>query len=302
MTWENIKRDFNRNWMVYLMALPVIAFYIIFCYFPMWGALISFYDFKPRLGLAGSDFVGLKHFKDFINGIYFFRLVKNTFLLNLWGLVFGFPAPIILALMLNEVKNKYFKKTVQTLTYLPYFISLVVVCGIIIDFCNSDGLINSILALFGMQRKPLLAEPELFRPIYTISGIWQSIGWSSIIYLAALSSINTELYEAAKIDGAGRFKQIWYVTLPGIAPTVIILFILAIGNLMNHGYEKIILLYNPVTYSTSDIISTYVYRRGMQEFDFSFGTAVGLMNSGINFMFLYLANTLSKKYSEVSLW
>ncbi|AEE95402.1 ABC transporter permease [Mahella australiensis] len=301
-TLKIIKKDFRRNWMIYLMAIPVIAFYIIFCYVPMWGALIAFVDYRPRLGLWGSKFVGIKHFIDFVTDPYFGRLVSNTFMLNVWGLVFGFPAPIILALMLNEVKNGPFKKTVQTITYMPHFISLVVICGLIHIFCETDGLINDIIVAFGGERSPLLANPSLFRPIYTFSGIWQDVGWNSIIYLAAMANINPELYESATIDGAGRFKQMWYITIPSIMPTITILLIFAIGGMLASGYEKVILLYNPITYEKADVIASYIYRRGLQEFDYSYSTAVGLLNSIINFAFLWFANTTARRISDTSLW
>jgi putative aldouronate transport system permease protein len=301
MSWEIIKKDFKRNWIIYCMAIPVIAFFLIFCYAPMWGALIAFVNFKPTRGLFGSPFVGLKYFKDFITGPYFGRIVGNTFMQNAWGLVFGFPAPIILAVMLNENKNSKFKRTVQTITYMPHFISLVVVCGLIRIFCQSDGLLNTIIVLFGGERTPLLGNASLYRPIYTFSGIWQDIGWSSIIYLAAMAGIDPELYESARIDGAGKFRQIWHVTLPSIVPTIIILFIFAIGGMLASGHEKTILLYNATTYSTADTIASYVYRRGLQEFDYSYSTAVGLMSSVINFIFLWGANKISRKASDISL-
>lgn len=297
-----IKKDFKRNWLVYLMVIPIIAFYIIFSYLPMWGVLIAFVDYKPRLGLLGSPFVGLKHFKDFITGPYFGRLISNTFMLNVWGLVFGFPAPIILALMLNEVKDGVFKRTVQTITYMPYFISLVVVCGLIRIFCQTDGLINDIIALFGGERSPLLTNANLFRPIYTFSGIWQTVGWNSIIYLAAMANISPELYESAIIDGAGRFRRMWNITLPCIAPTITILLIFAIGGMLASSHEKIILLYNPTIYEKADVIASYVYRRGLQQFDYSYSTAVGLLSSVVNFIFLWFANSIARKISDTSLW
>lgn len=297
-----IKKDFIYNWKVYLMALPVIAFYIIFCYGPMWGLSIAFVDYKPRLGILRSPFVGLKHFKEFVMDPYFGRLVTNTFMLNLWGLVFGFPAPIILALLLNEVANKKFRRAVQTITYMPHFISLVVVCGLVRIFCESEGLINDIIVMFGGERSPLLANANLFRPIYTFSGIWQNVGWDSIIYLAAITNINPELCESATIDGAGRFRRMWHITLPGIAPTITILLIFAIGGMLGSSHEKIILLYNPITYEKADVIASYVYRRGLQEFDYSYSTAVGLMSSVVNFIFLWCANAAARRMSDTSLW
>lgn len=298
-----LKKDFKKNWFAYLLVLPVVAWYLIFCYGPMWGIMISFKDFKPLRGFAESDWVGFKHFIDFFTGPYFWRVVKNTLLLNVWGIVFGFTAPIILALMLNEIRDGKFKKTVQTITYMPHFISLVVVAGIIHIFTADEGVITQILQwITGKEYTSLLGYSSFFRPIYTFSGIWQSIGWNSIIYLAAMSSIDPALYEAADIDGVGRIKKMWYITLPQIAPTIVILFIFAIGGLMASGHEKIILLYNPLTYDTADVIASYVYRRGLREASLSFSTAVGLFSAVINFALLWVTNKVAKRTSEVSLW
>lgn len=298
-----LQKDFKKNWFAYLLVLPVVAWYLIFCYGPMWGVMIAFKDFKPLLGFAESDWVGFKHFIDFFTGPYFWRVVKNTLLLNVWGIVFGFTAPIILALMLNEIRDGKFKKTVQTITYMPHFISLVVVAGIIHIFTADEGVITQILQwITGKEYTSLLGYSSFFRPIYTFSGIWQSIGWNSIIYLAAMSSIDPALYEAAEIDGVGRIKKMWYITLPQIAPTIVILFIFAIGGLMASGHEKIILLYNPLTYDTADVIASYVYRRGLREASLSFSTAVGLFSAVINFGLLWVTNKVAKRTSEVSLW
>lgn len=298
-----IQKDLRKNWFVYLMALPVVAWFLIFCYGPMWGVMIAFKDFKPLLGFADSDWVGFKHFIDFFSGPYFWRVVKNTLLLNVWGIVFGFTAPIILALLLNEVRSSKFKRTVQTITYMPHFISLVVVCGIIHIFTANEGVVTQLLSFItGKDYSSLLGYSDLFRPIYTFSGIWQSIGWDSIIYLAAMSSIDPSLYEAADIDGVGRVKKMWYITLPQISPVIIILFIFAIGGLMASGYEKIILLYNPLIYDTADVIASYVYRRGLREASLSYSTAVGLISSIVNFGLLWMTNTIVKRRSESSLW
>jgi putative aldouronate transport system permease protein len=298
-----IKKDLKKNWFAYMLAIPVLTWYIIFCYGPMWGIMIAFKDFKPLLGFADSKWVGFKHFIDFFQGPYFFRLIKNTLMLNVWGIIFGFTAPIILALLLNEVRQGPFKRTVQTITYMPHFISLVVVCGMIHIFTADEGVITQLVELItGKEYNSLLGSASLFRPIYTFSGIWQSVGWNSIIYLAAMSSIDPALYEAAEIDGAGRIKKIIHITLPQISPTIVILFIFAIGGLMASGHEKIILLYNPLTYETADVIASYVYRRGLREASFSLSTAVGLLSSVINFGLLWFTNTIAKKYSEISLW
>lgn len=297
-----VYKDFIKNKYVYFMAIPVIAYYIIFCYWPMYGITIAFKDFSIKHGILGSKWVGFKYFNEFFNSRYFTRIIKNTLLINLYDVLWGFPAPIILALLLNEVKNKIFKNTIQTISYLPHFISMVVICSIILDFTSSDGLINGILAHFRVAPSNLMMRPELFRTIYISSGIWQSVGWGSIIYLGALTGIDPQLYEAAIIDGAGRWKQVWSVTIPGIAPTIITLLILRLGSMMSVGFEKIILLYNPMIYETADVISTFVYRKGLEDFNYSYSTAVGLFNSLINFGLLITANKISKRYSETSLW
>lgn len=300
--WKKIRRDFIMNKYLYLMAIPMVVFLILFNYIPMYGVTIAFKNYSSRLGILGSPWVGLKHFKAFFHSIYFGRTLKNTALISVYSLLWGFPAPIILALLLNELRGDKFKRLVQTVTYLPHFISLVVICGMIIDFTQTDGLINSILVNFGVHPQNWLTLPEWFRTIYIGSGVWQGMGWDSIIYLAALAGIDPTLYEAATIDGAGRWKQLINVTLPGIAPTVVIMLILNIGGLMSVGSEKIILLYNPLTYSTSDVISSYVYRKGLLGSDYSFSTAVGLLESLVGFTLVVLANKFSKKISKTSLW
>jgi len=268
----------------------------------MYGALIAFKDFRPALGVWDSPWVGFEHFIRFFNGPFVFRLIRNTFVLNIQMLVFGFPAPIILALLMNEMRNKLFKRSVQTITYMPHFISVIVVVGIIMDFSLSTGAVNDIIVFFGGSRRNLMNDPNLFRPIYVVSEIWQSAGWGTIVYLAALAGIDEQLYEAAMIDGAGRFKRLINITLPGILPTIVILFILRMGSMMSIGFEKILLMYNPATYETADVISTYVYRMGILQTNFSFATAVGLFNSIINFSLIIIANTVSRRVNETSLW
>lgn len=297
-----LKRDFRRNKMLYLLVVPVLLFYIIFQYRPMYGALIAFKDYTPTLGVADSLWVGLANFKRFFNSVYFGRLIKNTILLSVYNLFFGFPAPIILALLLNEVRSKKFKSIAQTVTYLPHFISLIVVTGMLTNFSLTTGLFNDVIVFLGGERSALLQNPKLYRTIYVASSIWQEVGWGSIIYLSALAGVDSELYEAAQIDGAGNWKQMLNITLPGIAPTIIIMLTLKIGTLMNMGYEKTILLYNPATFETADIISSYVYRVGLLEQDWSYSTAIGLFNSVINLGLLLIANKLSKRFSETSLW
>ena len=297
-----LKKDMQRNSTLYLIALPMIIFYILFCYKPMYGAIIAFKNYQPRAGIMGSEWVGMKYFHEFITNPYFWRILKNTLVISISTLLFAFPAPIVLALLINELKGKVFPRVVQTLSYLPHFISLVVVCSLIKEFTAENGIINDLLAVFGAERQTMLNNPRLFVPIYVLSEIWQGIGWSSIIYLAALSGIDQSIYEAAEIDGAGRWKQMLYVTIPGIIPTVIIMLILRIGGMMNVGYEKVILLYNPAIYETSDIISTFVYRKGILERGYSYSAAVGLFNSVINCFLLVLSNQFSKRISETSLW
>lgn len=296
------KKDWVQNWGLYLMFLPVLIYFILFSYKPMYGALIAFKNYKPALGFMGSPWVGFDQFTRFFTSPFFGRLIKNTLILSFELLLFGFPAPIILALLINEVQNKHFKKTVQTLTYLPHFISLIVVVGMITDFSMTSGLFNDIVVFLGGSRSPLLQRPELYRTIYILSDIWQGVGWGSIIYLSALSGVDAQLYEAATIDGANRFQQLLNVTLPGITPTIITMLILRVGRLMSIGYEKTILLYTPATYESADIISSYVYRVGLLEQGWSYSTAIGLFNSVINLILLLITNKLSKKLAGTSLW
>lgn len=295
-------KDIIKHKNLYMMLLPVIAFYVIFHYLPMYGAQIAFRDYKPKFGITGSEWVGFKNFIEFFKGVYFVRLLRNTLLINILNLIFGFPAPIILALLLNEVFHLRFKKIIQTISYLPHFISTVVISGMILQFVSTNGFITNLLTFLGFEHKNLLTNPSYFRPIYVISEIWQGIGWGSIIYIAAIAGISAELYEAAKIDGAGRFKQVLHVTIPGILPTIITMLILRIGNMMSLGYEKIILIYNSSIYETADVISTYVYRKGLVDMDYSFSTAVGLFNSVINLVLLFSANKICKKLTDSSLW
>ncbi|MDF2836134.1 MAG: sugar transporter permease [Paenibacillus sp.] len=300
---EIMRKDVKRNWFAYLLAIPVVVWFVVFCYGPMWGVLIAFKDFKPLLGFSESDWVGFKHFVDFFQGPYFWRVVKNTLMLNIWGIAFGFTAPIILALLLNEVRDGWFKKSVQTISYMPHFISLVVVCGMIHIFTADEGVVTQLLQwITGKDYTSLLGYSSFFRAIYTFSGIWQAIGWSSIIYLAAMSSIDTSLYEAAEMDGIGRIKKMWHITLPQISPVIVILFIFAVGGLMASGHEKIILLYNPLTYDTADVIASYVYRRGLREASLSYSTAVGLVSAIVNFGLLWATNEVARRKSEASLW
>ena len=288
--------------MIYWMTLPVILYFLIFHYVPMFGILMAFQNYKPALGLLKSEWVGFQHFINFFQSDNFFRVIKNTLVLSIYDLIFAFPAPIILALLLNEVHNKPFKKTVQTISYLPYFLSMVVICGIIRDFTASNGPITAFVTAVTGKTGNLLSMPEMFRPIFITTNIWQMVGYNSIIYLAALSQIDDTQYEAAVIDGAGYWKQCLHVTLPGIAPTIIIMLILRVGQLMSVNFEKVLLLYNQATYETSDVISTYVYRQGIINYNYGYSTAVGLFNSVIGFILIVTTNTLSKKVTETSLF
>ena len=296
------KKEMKRNGTLYLLVLPVIIFYLIFAYKPMYGALIAFQNYSVGKGFLGSEWVGFEHFKNFFNSPDFIRVLSNTLRINIVNLIFGFPMPIILALMLNEVRNNRFKKIAQTVTYLPHFISLVVICALIRDFVGKDGVITTFFSLLGFENTNMLNNKNLFTPIYVISDIWQTIGWNSIIYLAALTGVDTQLYEAASLDGAGKWRQLIHVTIPGIMPTVITMLILKIGSLMGLGYEKIILLYNPLIYETSDVISSYVYRLAFSGQQWSYTTAIGLFNSIVNLILLISVNKISKKVADTSLW
>ena len=300
-----IKKDWRRHWYDYLMVTPAVLFFIVFSYFPMYGLLMAFCDYKPRKGIWGSfieNFVGFEHFQDFFSSIYFGRTLGNTLIISLLELLISFPAAIILALLLNEVKNKLFSKTVSTVMYMPHFISMVIMAGIIVAFCRTDGVFGTIMAAITGKSQNLLAVKEYWRTIYIGSGLWASLGFSSILYVAAISGVDKELYEAAALDGAGYFKRVWHVTLPGIMNTIIIMLIMRVGMIMAMGADKTILLYNSQIYETADTIASYVYRRGLINADYSFSTAVGLFNSVVNLILIVFTNKISKKYSEYSLF
>jgi putative aldouronate transport system permease protein len=296
-------RRFNREKFLHLLVLPTIIYFFIFHYIPIYGIVIAFQDYSPGSGFLGSPWVGLEHFRDFFNSIYFPRLLRNTFLISFYSLIFGFPMPIIFALMLNEVRNRTFKKVVQSVSYFPNFVSIVIVVGLMNIFLSPvNGLVNLLLQKLGHQPIYFLQETRWFRFLYVSSGVWQSFGWGSILYLAALSSVSPELYESAIVDGANRFQQAIYISIPSLMPTIILLLILNIGNLLNVGFEKIILMYTPRTYEVADVISSYVYRRGLLEGEFSFGAAVGLFNNMVNFILLLIANYIARRVTEYSLW
>lgn len=298
------KLKIRRYMPYYIMFIPVLAYYVIFRYIPLiYAFIISIIKYQPGKGIFNSKFVGFDYYLQFIKSKFFLRLIRNTLAINFLQLTIGFVAPIILALLLNEIGRKRYKKLVQTVTYLPNFISSVVVVSMIVTFLSpSTGLINNIREHLGMERINFLTEPRYFWIIYTLMTIWQTAGYTAIIYLAALTGINSELYEAAKIDGAGRWKQLWYVTLPGISSTIVLMFLMKVGRVLDVGYDTIILMYNPSIYSTADVIGTYVYRRGILNSEYSFGSAVGFFQSIIGLLLVILANKLSKKYTETSLW
>ncbi len=297
-----IRRDLVRNKGIYLMFIPVLAYFVLFHYVPMYGAQIAFRDFEPRFGILGSKFVGFKHFVSFFGSSYFVRLLRNTLLLSFLQLLFGFPAPIILALLMNELRVKVFKRVVQTVTYLPYFISLMVVCSLVINYCSKDGLINDFIEAFGGERQSLLLQAKYYRTIHVASGVWQNMGWNSIVYISALAAVDQQLYEAAVIDGAGRWRQTIHITLPGIVPTIVVMLIMRMGTIMNVGFEKVILLYNAGTYETADVISSFVYRKGLQEANYGYSAAVGLFNSLVNTLLLVGTNAISRRLNETSLF
>lgn len=294
--------DFIKNKELYTMAIPIILFYLMFCYMPMYGAIIAFKNYTPAAGIMGSQWVGLQYFEQFFSSPYFSNTIVNTLRISISTIIFSFPMPIVLALLLNEVKNSTYKKVVQTVSYMPHFISLVVICSMIKTFTMDSGIINSFLSLFGFEKTSLLLHAKYFVPIYVISGIWQELGWSSIIYLAALSGVDQGLYEAAKIDGANRWKQTIHVTLPSIVPTIITMFILKVGSVLGIGHEKLLLLSNDYTASVAEVISTYVYKRGLINQDWSFSTAVGLFSSVVNFIILIITNKISRKVADIGLW
>jgi putative aldouronate transport system permease protein len=285
------------------MFLPVFLYYVIFRYGPMLGLSIAFKDYNAFLGFDKSPWVGFKYFRQFFNSIYLWRLIRNTLLINLYDLIFNFPAAIVLALLLNEVQNRRFKKVTQTITYLPYFISSVVIASMVVQFLSpSSGIINNLIAAVGGERQYFMVQPESFRTIYTLMNLWKNIGWNSIIFLAAISGINGELYEACMVDGGGYLRRMWHITLPGIAGTIVVLLIMRLGHVMDAGYETILLLQNNANLETSDVIGTYVYRRGLKGGEYSYGTAVGMFQSVIGFAMVIFANWLSRRYSETSLW
>lgn len=294
LTVEHIQ----KYWILYLMMIPATVLLILFTCGPMYGIIMAFQDFTVFKGYTGSPFVGLKHFQRLFSDPLFYRLFKNTFMVGVLDFLFSFPAPLIFALILNEVRKVRFKSVVQSISYLPHFIPLVVMVGIIFELFGSYGIINSLLSSLGMEPISFFTKSEWFLPLYIGSGVWKTIGWGSIIYMGALTNIDSTLYEAADMDGANRWHKMWHVTLPSLRPTVVTLFILNAGGIMQVGFEKVFLMSSPATYEVSDVLSTYVYRQGILNSDFSYSAAVGLFNNIVALLFVLLANKIAKKLGE----
>lgn len=296
-------KSLRRYWQLYLLVLPVLAYFIIFKFWPMYGVQIAFRNYSPTAGFLESEWVGFEHFERFFSSFNFEIVLKNTLFLSFFLLLASFPAPILLALLINEIQNKYFKKALQTITYAPHFLSTVVMVSMLVAFVDVDtGVINNVLRAFGMEPVDFISDPAWFRPLYVISDIWKGAGWGSIIYLSALSSISPQLYEAARIDGASRIKQLWYVTLPCLMPTIVLMLIMDCGRIMNVGFEKVLLMQNSLNIDASEVISTYVYKIGVGQMQFSYSTAIDLFNSVINLIMLLTVNAISKKVSNSSLF
>ncbi len=296
------KRLLQQRYLMVLL-LPGIIYYIILRWGPLFGMVIAFERYNVASGIFGSPWVGLKYFRDFVNSPFFFRVVKNTFILCFYQLLAGFPMPIIFTLLLNEIGNARFKKTVQVVSYLPHFISVVIVIGLLKNILSPNtGIVNHAIAQLGGEPINFFLDKNWFRHLYVWSGIWQELGWGAILYLSAISNVDPQLYEAAGIDGGGRLRCMWHITLPGILPTVIVVFLLNLGNMLNIGYEKILLMYNPATYETGDVISTFVYRSGFTQGNYSYGTAVDLMNAVVSLTLVAATNMLSRRLTETSLW
>lgn len=300
--WAVVRKKIWASRYLYLLFFLPFIYFIIFKYGAMLWLTIAFKDYNAIQGLFKSPWVGLKYFKVFFATPDFLRLLRNTILLSVYSLLWSFPMPIILALMINEVQQKPFKKVVQNISYLPHFFSTVIVCGIVVNILSTNGIVNQFLSLFQIGPIPFLTKPQYFRTIYIASGIWQGVGWGSIIYLAALSGVDPGLYESAIIDGAGKLQQMWYISLPSILPIIVIQFLLSLSGLMSVGFEKVLLLYNGSIYETADVISTYVYRRGLESSEFSYATAVGMFESAINVMLVWIFNKIAQHVGETSLW
>lgn len=297
-------KHIKRNWKLYSFLIIPVLYYIIFKYLPMAGNIIAFRKYRAGGAIFGIEWSGLKYFRQFMRDTTFWRAFQNTLTINLSYLLFRFPLTLIFALLLNEIKNVRWKKFVQTVSYLPHFIAVVIVCGMVKELVSTSGPINALIKAFGGQAISFIQLPQWFTTIFITSGVWQALGWGTILYLAAMSGINTELYDAAKVDGANRFKQVWHITIPGILPTITTILILDIGSIVGSGgvFEKIMMLYNPMTYETADVISTYVYRMGVQSGNYSYATAVGLFEGVIGLILVTTANVVSRKVAKSSLW
>ncbi|MFS0725069.1 ABC transporter permease subunit [Paenibacillus sp. 1P07SE] len=301
--YGRLRRRWSRGKLLLAMFLPCLLYYLLFKYYPMFGIVISFKNYNLYKGIWDSDWVGFRYYTMFFQNPDFWLLFRNTFLLGLYKLVFGFPAPILLALMLHEVRNRLFKRFVQTATYMPHFISNVIVASMVVMFLSpTGGLVNQLMNSLGLETIHFLTRPEWFRTIYVLSEIWQHLGWETIIYLAALSAIDPSLYEAAEMDGAGRLRKVWSVTLPGITSAIVILLLLNVGKILEIGFEKVYLLANPTTYETADIFSTYVYRVGMTNGNFSYAAAIDMFTGVVSLVFIVMANYISRRVGDNSLW
>ena len=293
----------RREWQIYLMLIPTLVWFIVFLYKPMYGLQIAFKDYSIFRGVANSPWIGWEHFTYLFDNDQFIRAVWNTIKISALNLIFGFPAPIILALMFNEILHATYKRTAQTIVYLPHFISSVIIAGIVITaFSPSVGIVNMVLGWLGFDPVYFLTKPEWFRPIFVGTGIWQEAGFGSIVFLAAIAGVNPSLYESAVVDGANRWQMIWKITLPSILPTIIIMLIIRIGNIMEVSFELIILLYQPATYETADVVNTFIYRQGLQSGQYDFAAAAGLFNAVVAFVLVMAANSISRRYSRTSLW
>ncbi len=300
---ERFGEHMRREWQLYVMLLPLVIWLFVFLYKPMYGLQIAFKDYSIFRGVSGSPWVGFEHFERLFTNDQFLRALKNTVVISFYSLVFGFPMPIILALMFNEVLNRMFKKTSQTIVYLPHFISSVIIAGIVITaFSPSAGIVNTVMGWFGLEPIYFLTKPEWFRPIFIGTGIWQESGFQSIVYLAAIAGVSPTLYESAVVDGASRWQMMWKITIPSILPTIIIMLIIRIGNILEVSFEMVILLYQPATYETADVVNSYIFRQGIQAGQYDFAAAAGLFNAVIAFALVMAANTISKRYSRTSLW
>jgi len=300
---KSMRRRIAKDWDLYLLLLPGFIWYLLFCYKPMVGLITAFYDYNVFKGLKGSTFVGLANFSEFINGPDFVRTIKNTLMIALWQIFICFPLPIVLAIAVTEMKNRFIRKLTQTATFLPYFISVVVVCGMVINFLSpSTGIVNLIIKKLGFTPVYFMVEPKYFRLIYTMMTLWQTAGFNAIVYIAAIMGIDSQLYEAAIVDGANKWKRIVHITVPGILPTVITMFIMNIGKMVKVGYESILLLYQPTTYPVADVISTYSYRIGIETGDYGLATAAGLFEAVVALILVSVANKISKRVTENSLW